>query len=238
MTPNRNNSKQKIAQRSQQVSSLYDGLIADSLINFKKEQIDFNFTHSDLNKIIYQKWALKNLKFSPELLADLRYYCLCQNSNALDFQLIFTTYYLEQQQKIAVIRSIISLQGKISQQISSNFLKNPQLLNDLIISHYWLINQLCDRLPLKYNSKTSLITWGLALIIVLIIAPLLFYFVATSWLIKLIILMGLFCLLLFLISAILKKYLASFILQQLLFGFLAKNVANRRLGFMLLRYFG
>jgi hypothetical protein len=222
--------------------------LIDSFIRVQKKQIalgilipteiNFYLTDRDLAKVIWQINHSTKLNFSPELLADLRYYSLLQNQITADFSLVFTTYYLEQPQKIAVIKSIISLQGKVSQQICRCFLDRPLLLNDLVVSHYWLITQVCDRLSLKYNNKSFLLAWSSSLIIALIIAPFFFYLLSLNWAIELIIVLAIFCLFYFPINLIIQKYLPTFILQQLLFGFFSKNVARKRLGLMLLRYFG
>lgn len=222
--------------------------LIDSLISIKKKQItskiaiptriDFNLTESSLEQISDQRQSFKRLQLSSELLADLRYYSLLQNFASSENSLTFTTYYVQQQQKIAVIKTVISLQGKISQQLCRSFLKNPQLLKNLVINHYWLIEQICDRHPLKYSHKSFLLPWVLSLIISFIIAPFIFYFISLSLPIELIILIVTFLLLYWIIKFILKKYLTYFIWQQLLFGFLSNTTARRRLGIMLLRYFG
>lgn len=213
----------------------------NSLISIQTKQVALNFkivtginfylTNNDLKTISQQKRFSKKLQLSPELLADLRYYILLQN------RITFTTYYVEQQQKIAVIKSVISLQGKISQQICRRFLNNPQLLRNIVISHYWLSQQLCDLLQLKYNNKSSVLTLFLSLIIVLFFTPFFFYFFTLNWLVKLIILLIIFYVFYFTINFIIKKYLLLFLLSQLLFGFLSKDIKRKSLGFRLLRYF-
>jgi hypothetical protein len=222
--------------------------LIDCLISIQKKQValgikiptevDFYLTDRDLAKVIWQINHLTKLNLSPELLADLRYYILLQNQITADFALTFTTYYVEQQQKIAVIQSVISLQGNVSQQICRRFLDRPQLLNDLVVSHYWLITQICDRLSLKYKNKSFLLAWSFSLMITAIFAPFCFYWLALDWAIELIIVLTIFCLVYFSINLIIQKYLPTFILQQLLFGFFSKNVARKRLGLILLSYFG
>ena len=220
---------------------------SDSLIRIKKKritsekyiptQVCFELTNKDLNLLKSQRNRLVKLNFSSELLADLRYYSLLQNPESLESRLIFTTYYIKQQQKIAVIKTIIDLRGTISQQISRSFLHHPQLVKELVTTHYWLIGQISDRLFFKYTSKTSFLAWILSLVILLILTPFLLYLFKVSLLIKLILLGIIFLLLYLAIHFLSKRYLAGFILRQLLFGFLSRNVAKRHFGFMLLRYF-
>lgn len=220
--------------------------LLDSLITVEQQQltpkiaiptrINFNFTESSLKQIDRQRKNWQRLQLSPALLAELRYYSLFHNS-ANSNSLVFITYYLQQQQKIAVIKTVISVRGKISQQLCRSFLTNPQLLKDLVLNHYWLISQVCDRLSWQYQNKSFLLALVIALIISLIIA-LVFYFITVSLPIALIIFIVFFGLSYWIIKLILNKYLTSFILQQLLFGFFSKNTARRRLGMMLLRRFG
>ena len=220
----------------------------DSLISVRKKriasdrdiptQVCFELTNSDLKTFKEQKNRSLKLNLSSELLADLRYYGLLQNPRSLESQLIFTTYYVSQQKKIAVIKTIICLRGKISQQISRHFLDRPQLLQELVTNHYWLIDQISDRFFFHYKSKSAFLTWMLPFVIVLIVAPFLLYLFTINWLIKLILLAIIWFLSYLTINFVIKRYLASFTLRQLLFGFFSKNTARRHLGFMLLRYFG
>lgn len=220
--------------------------LTDSLISIQQQQltskrsvptqINFNFTESNLKAISARRQNLKRLQLSSELLAELRYYILLHSASLNS--LTFITYYIQQQQKIAVIKTVISLQGKISQQLCRNFLNNPQLLKDLVINHYWLIENIGARIPFPYYNKTFLLTLILSLILTLIIVPSIFYFLDLGLPIQIIILIVFFLLLYWTIRLILKKYLTYFILRQLLFGFLSHNKARRSLGITLLRYFG
>lgn len=220
--------------------------LLDSLITVEQQQltpkiaiptrINFNFTESSLKQIDRQRKNWQRLQLSPALLAELRYYSLFHNS-ASSNSLVFITYYLQQQQKIAVIKTVISVRGKISQQLCRSFLTNPQLLKDLVLNHYWLIEEVCNRLSWQYQNKSFLLALVITLILSLVVA-LIFCAVAVSLPIALIIFIVFFGLLYWTTKLILKKYLTSFLLQQLLFGFFSKNTARRRLGMMLLRYFG
>ena len=228
--------------------------LIDSLITVRQQQlspkiaiptrINFNFTESSLEQINRQRKNWQRLQLSPPLLADIRYYSLLQSANSNS--LTFISYYVERHQKIAVIKTVISVRGKISQQLCRSFLTNPRLLKDLVINHYWLIEEVCDlalgetlrdRVSWQYQNKSFLLALVIALIISFVIA-LIFYATAVNLPIALIILIVFFGLLYWSVKLILNKYLTSFILQQLLFGFFSKNTARKRLGMMLLRRFG
>ena len=220
--------------------------LSDTFISYKEEQItlkikaisqiSFNLNSQDLEQIIDYKKDRNRLHLSSKLLTELRYTVLLQSYNNLQFPLSFTTCYVQQQQKVAVIKSVVDLQGKITQYLCRSFLDRPYLLNDLAIAHYWLIEQICDRLPLEYHHKGSLFTTILSLVIVLILAPLLLYFISVNWIIKLLLLVAMFCFLKIIFDFAFKKYLASFIFKQLTFGLLSKNISGKNLGFKLLSY--
>lgn len=219
----------------------------ESLIKVQKEQVapgitvptqvNFYFTPSSLETIISQKKSFQRLNLSPELLADLRYYSLRQNRNSVDFTLVFTTYYTDRQQSIAVIKSTISLDGRVSQQVCRSFFQDVYLLKNLVASHYWLIGQLCDSLTIKYRNKISLLALVLSLIIFLILVLLIVYFISFPLIVKLVILILILFFLYWTLKLILNKYFANFMLQQLLFGFSSKNTARRRFAIKLLSYF-
>ena len=219
--------------------------IIDSLISFEQEQItseitaigkiSFNLTSQDVEQIIRYKKDCQKIPVSKKLLGELRYSVLLQNYSNWQFPLSFTTYYVRKQQKVAVIKSVIDIQGRITQCFCRGFLDRPHLFNDIITAHYWLIEQICDRLSLKYNRRVSLFTAILSLTIVLVIAPFLLYFVSLNWIIKLLLIIVTFLVCKIILDTY-RKHLASFILQQLIFGFFSKNSSRKNLGFKLLSY--
>ena len=219
--------------------------LIDTFISYKEEQItseikaiygiSFNLNSKSLEQIIHRKKDRKRVHLSSKLLTKLRYTVLLQNYSNLQFPLSFTTYYVRKRQKVAVIKSVIDIQGRITQCFCRGFLDRPHLFNDIITAHYWLIEQICDRLSLKYNRRVSLFTAILSLTIVLVIAPFLLYFVSLNWIIKLLLIIVTFLVCKIILDTY-KKYLASFILRQLIFGFFSKNSSRKNLGFKLLSY--
>ncbi len=112
------------------------------------QQVKFEFDRESLDAIAKMQVNHNSLSFDSELLTNLRYYCLLQCNNIARSGLTFTTYYCQDQQKIAVISSNISVQGKIFQQIRHDFLVNFPLITKIIDAHYWSIDQIFKQLPL------------------------------------------------------------------------------------------
>ncbi len=112
------------------------------------QQVKFEFDRESLDAIAKMQVNHNSLSFDSELLTNLRYYCLLQCNNIARSGLTFTTYYCQDQQKIAVISSNISVQGKIFQQIRHDFLVNFPLIKKIIDAHYWSIDQIFKQLPL------------------------------------------------------------------------------------------
>ncbi len=115
------------------------------------QQVKFEFDRESLDAIAKMQVNHNSLSFDSELLTNLRYYCLLQCNNIARSGLTFTTYYCQDQQKIAVISSNISVQGKIFQQIRHDFLVNFPLIKKIIDAHYWSIDQIFKQLPLTSN---------------------------------------------------------------------------------------
>ena len=112
------------------------------------QQVKFEFDRESLDAIAKMQVNHNSLSFDSELLTNLRYYCLLQCNNIARSGLTFTTYYCQDKQKIAVISSNISVQGKIFQQIRHDFLVNFPLIKKIIDAHYWSIDQIFKQLPL------------------------------------------------------------------------------------------
>ena len=121
------------------------------------QRVNFEFDRESLDAIAKMQVNRNSLSFDSELLTNLRYYCLLQCNNIARSGLTFTTYYCQDKQKIAVISSNISVQGKIFQQIRHDFLVNFPLIKKIIDAHYWSIDQIFKQLPLTSDpGKVSL----------------------------------------------------------------------------------
>ncbi len=152
--------------------------------------------------------------------------------------LTFLTHYWQDGEKITVIRSVISLNGKISQQIRRDCLENPQLLPKLIRVHYWLILQMIAQLPF---SASKFINWLPQLILVIfntIAAAAIISYLPSTWLIKLLSIAIIFISSNLSLKSLLKLYIKPWILRQLIDGCFADSVRSRQLGLELLKAIG
>lgn len=112
------------------------------------EKVCFYFSDSLLIDLQLWQESNKKIRFSKELLADFYFYVLCEHQNSFPAELNFCSFYQLEREQIAVIHSVISLQS-IEQQIRYDYLQEPQLLDRIIKTHYWVIEQMLAQLKLK-----------------------------------------------------------------------------------------
>ena len=222
-------------------------IVLDSCIYINQERISRrhiipNGVRFYLNKeniiLIQQAQANKHkIKLPPRLLADFRYYILVERQSYIQSEITFSTYYQQNTQEIAKVKSTISLEGKIYQQICHDGGKNPQLLLVIVNAHYWLIGQMFSQLPLKRSSFSKWLPWYISLGLTILIAPVFFYLPNFSFIIKLIIIILLVLFLKECSQRFWIGYLRRWILSQLLFGIFSYRSKNRKVGFDLLAMF-
>ncbi|MGV2831278.1 hypothetical protein [Myxosarcina sp. GI1(2024)] len=195
-------------------------------------RVRFELNQSNLQTIIDARNNNRSLSFSTKNLTNLRYYALlsytCQRS-----PLVFITNYSRDREKIAILKSTISAEGKICQQIRRDATINPQLFGYLINSHHWLIFQILTQLSLK---SPKFFKWLLLVIFLLAAVAILltiFYLLHISNILKT--LLAIFSLVLLLaIAALFKNKLSAWILDRLLYGFLTTRFSTRKIGIQLL----
>jgi hypothetical protein len=149
-------------------------------------RVYFQFNENLLREI--QLWQESNRKFqfSLEVLTDFRDYVLLNHQNNFSVELNFCSFYQQNEEKIAVIQSKISLDGKIIQQIRHDYLQEPQLLQRIMTAHYWVIEQMLNQLKLKSSRKRKnqtpqpqlaqkhqVLSWSLSLGLTMIVAVIL-----------------------------------------------------------------
>lgn len=199
--------------------------------------VRFYLNPEDINQIEQAQVRQLDVTLSPDVLADFRYYVLVERQNYLQSEIIFSTYYQQDTQEIAKIQSKISLEGKIEQQICHDIGKNPQVLQGIIYAHYWLIGQMLNQLPLRGNSYRKWLPLCTALIFTILLTPLIFYFLKTTYTIKLLLIILLFLFFKEWSKRFLISRLRHWILGQLLFGIFSYQSKNRKIGFDLLTIF-
>lgn len=145
--------------------------------NISSDRVVFGSVRFDLDENILKEieQTKKNnlsLNFAPSLLTDIRTYILLEQQTGFQSGLTFCTYYQQGNNKKAVIKSTIWLDGQITQQICRDRLQNTQSIRKIIGAHYWLSEQLLQKLPITYRGKKSylnLLSWALSLLFIALI---------------------------------------------------------------------
>ncbi len=164
-----------------------NALDLEPYIQFEQEQITrsrvvfhsirFNLDKDVLQRIQYAQELGRCLYIAPKLLADLRYYALIDSENNLQSELTFYTYYRRGTYSEALMRSVISTDGEILQQIKSDCLEHPDFCRQIASAHYWLIDQLLSQLRIKpfvhLNQLAGVLSWLIVAAIALPFVPLL-----------------------------------------------------------------
>lgn len=110
------------------------------------------------------------LDLEPSFLTKWRHYAMFDPQNQLQSGLSFTTYYHRADNtEVAVLRSVILLDGNVFEQLQQDLLRNSELALQVTNAHYWLIEQLLSYLPLKLQGKSiNWASWLIAALIVLV----------------------------------------------------------------------
>ena len=188
----------------------------------------------------------KAIALSGDLLTNLRYYALLSSQASdrylknypLPSRLVFTTNYLREKDSIAVVRSTIDIEGKITQQIQDDFWQNNELCDEILNTHNWLSLQVLSQLSLKTKNYLGFSSWIVSLIATCTTVSIIFYFFSVNYLTKILLVVFSSIVLKKIAEYLLKKKLKSWILDRLLFGFLGANLKNRRLAFQILSILG
>ncbi|MBR8828745.1 MAG: hypothetical protein DSM107014_12735 [Gomphosphaeria aponina SAG 52.96 = DSM 107014] len=130
------------------------------------ESVYFYFNQDTLKAITQLKSQKKQLKLTLKYRSDLRRLALVTSG------LTFCSYYQQDESKVAIFKSVIFLEGKIINQISQHCLENPELTQEIMTAHYWLVEQILANLPIRKNRLNGL-AWGLALLLVIVVGLLL-----------------------------------------------------------------
>ncbi|MGL5836857.1 MAG: hypothetical protein ACRC1Z_27045, partial [Waterburya sp.] len=176
-------------------------------------------------------------------LANLRHYALLnlsprQQSPFTQSGLTFATKYLfeDDQGSVSLLKSVISLEGKISQQIQQELVANLPLLHQLSQAHYWLIAEILGQLPLKSKAWYSWLVVSCLAIAIILINISIWYLLPLNYLPKLIVCLSIFLLFTLVAKTLITKQLKPWIIYHLLQGLLAKSTMGRKLGFNFLSF--
>jgi len=201
-------------------------------IEFEKERISrrqvvlhsvhFNLDKDILIKIQQAQTLGLRLYISRKLLADLREYALISSG------LTFSTYYLRGGAQEALMRSVIVADGDVFNQIRSDCLERPNFCRQVASAHYWIIAQLLEQLRLGAFLRLNLLSWLLALLIVmLVIVPLIVLLIrGTFWLLLPLLVVALIGSMV--LQRLLLPIVRNLIFRQMLSGLLSRQPLSRR----------
>ncbi len=138
--------------------------IARSQVLF--HSVSFHLDKDILAEIQLARETGRPASISGQLLTDLRVWALLGQENRPTSSLVFSTYYQDGETAEALMRSTISPDGDILNQIRADCLERPDFCDDIAAAHYWLIAQLLGQLRLGAIRRFSWLPWGLAVLIV------------------------------------------------------------------------
>jgi hypothetical protein len=206
-------------------------------------QICFRLNSQLLEQIAHLQAHQTKLALSPTNLADLRHYALLnlspgQQSPFTQSGLTFATQYSfeNDQGSVSLLKSVIGLEGKISQQIQQELLANPPLLHQIFQAHYWLIAEILAQLPLKSKAWYSWLVVSCLAIAIMLINISIWYLIPLNYPPKLLVCLSIFLLLTSVARTLITKQLKPWIIYHLLQGILAKSTMRRKLGLNFLSF--
>jgi hypothetical protein len=207
------------------------------------DQVCFCLDAKLLEQIAQNQANQLTLVLSATNLVNLRNYALLnlpwlQRSTLTQSCLTFSTEYLFDNDQVSTIlfRSVIDLEGRISQQIKQELTDNPALLNQISQAHYWLIGEILAQLPFKSKAWYYWLLSSLMAIAIIIINILIWYLIPLNYLAKLLICLGIFLFGKSVLSILITQQLKSWIIYHLLDGILSKSVVQRQIGLKVLSF--
>lgn len=206
-------------------------------------QICFRLNSQLLAHIAHIQAHQTKLVLSPTNLANLRHYALLnlsprQRSPFTQSGLTFATEYsfTDDQGSVCLLKSVISSEGKITQQIQQELVANPPLLHQISQAHYWLIAEILGQLPLESKAWYSWLVVSCLAIAIMLINISIWYLIPLNYLPKLIVCLSIFLLLTLVAKTLITKQLKPWIIYHLLQGIFAKNTMGRKLGLTFLSF--
>lgn len=197
--------------------------------------VRFDLTSATLHKVIQGKETGNLPQFSKYLLTNLRYHALVGFPYKLQTGLTFSTYY--EQGQFPLVKSSISLDGNIVHQICRDCFTSYEFAYQITAAHYWLTSQLLKQLPLRENIRLNLIAWLISLLIAILTLPLYLPFLTSitsfGWVMLLLGIWLLRVVIQYLLQWLFPS-LQSWLLRQLLFGFLGRWEKGKQVGWRIL----
>ena len=128
--------------------------------------INFHCNAQILDKIQQAQQRGDRLHFSKKLRTNLRCCALLGTSSYLQSGLSICTYFQQDDYAEPVMKSLISVDGDVINQISSDCLSH-QLRPQLTTAHYWFLQQITRQLPWQRTFIVDLLAWSIAILLIL-----------------------------------------------------------------------
>lgn len=237
--------RHRLSRKDSYKSRRDNALNLEPYIQFEQEQITrsrivfhgirFHLDPDILQRIQEAQKAGCSIYTSRNLLAKLLYYALIDRENRLQTGLTFCTYYELNGSPEPLMRSVISIDGEILQQIKSECLEYPEFCHQMASAHYWLINQLLSKLRLGQVLKLHQLAWGLSWVIAVVIVAIALPFIlllvqVRPWMLIALLLIA--WLLQYLLQRLLRRLLpilGRWVLRQLLPGLLSHKPLEKKI---------
>ncbi|NJN72673.1 MAG: hypothetical protein HC799_07600 [Limnothrix sp. RL_2_0] len=199
--------------------------------------VSFVLNQESLLELLEAKENQHHPKFTDGFLLDWRHYVLFQANNDLQNGWSFTLTYEGQ----GIFRTLISLDGDVLNQVCSDILPHSTLYGQLSEIHYWLMQQLLERLrwPRYRGRWVNPVAWGVAIAMTGCIFLLYFRTLMAQRLFLLLLPVSLWLLqrgLRYSLKLV-APYLQGILLQQILSGKLSSSPASRKQGLTYLTKF-
>lgn len=201
-------------------------------------RVRFELDAHNLAKIYRVYDDNSKIVISSNKLTNLRFYVFLASQTIEESSLVFATSYLQNEQKATIVKSIISLEGKVTQQIQQDAWYSFQIRNKVIPLHHWLIWQILQQLSFKTKDYSQLIAVVMSLSIVTLLLPIIWTLLAHIKSVKLLLIFAIWVILQYLIKYLLEHQFKSWISQELLCGFLSSKVKRRAIGLKILSILG
>ena len=125
--------------------------------------VNFHFNSQIIAKIHQAKHRGYRLQISRQLQTNLRCCSLIGQESYFQSGLSVCSYYRQDKQEEPVIKSLISPEGGMVNQVSSYYLDRHQLCNEITTAHYWLVQQLTQQLAWQQTRVVDILSWLLAI---------------------------------------------------------------------------
>lgn len=128
--------------------------------------ISFHLDSASLSRVRLAQARQQKLHITRSFLESFRQYVLFDPQGHLQTGVTFFTFYQLGEQEHPLLKTFLSLDGDIIHKIAADCLQDERLVQDLMAAHYWLIQQLFQRLQLQIQQFLDRLSWGSTAVLV------------------------------------------------------------------------